>query len=75
MSRKQKKPTPRLCDHLEYPHRIDISVSIKCGSPVGMAELEQVYETCVNCATSLATGNMKKAVKRALKEVIEKNRR
>lgn len=75
MTRKQKKPTPKLCDHLEYPYRVDISVSIKCGSPIGMAELEQKYETCVSCATCLTTGDMKKSVKKALESIIEKNKR
>ncbi|MGR3302377.1 MAG: hypothetical protein ACUZ8I_07710 [Candidatus Scalindua sp.] len=67
--------TPKLCDHLGYPYRVDVSISIKCGSPIGMAELEQKYEVCVDCATCLTTGDMKKGVKKALKEIIEKNKR
>ncbi len=73
MTRKQKKPTPKLCDHLEYPYRVDISVTIKCGSPIGVAQLDQAYETCRYCATRLTTGDMKKAVKKVLEEIIEKN--
>lgn len=78
----QQKPPSRLCDCGcgDYTRgggedrRVRIAVHISCGAPLGCAELHIDYETCPNCAFTFSTGGLKKIIKKALKEYIEKHR-
>ncbi len=68
-----EKPSSKLCN-CDEP-RIRIKVEVKGCDPVGHAQLFKYYETCPDCATCLSTGAMDNAIKYALKDIIEKNRR
>jgi hypothetical protein len=68
-----RKPPSRLCDCDKT--RIRIKVEVKGCDPVGHAQLFKYYETCADCATCLSTGSMDKAIKKTLKDIIEKNKR